>query len=245
MTVALHVETAPEGEATIVRPVGDLALETYPLLRDTLLRCAIAEPAAIVVDVDAMSAESPALAVFITVWIRLNDWPGVPLLLVATREPLRTALDNSAVPRFVPTYRTLAAALDDLRAMPLRQRRQVSLAGGPTNAWHARRLVAHTCVEWEIAAVATDAVLVASELAENAYRHAGSAGWIRLGLRRRLLTVAVADTDPRLPRQRPADDRVGGGQGLVIVDELSRAWGYEARPDGGKVVWATLTVPGA
>jgi hypothetical protein len=73
--------------------------------------------------------------------------------------------------------------------------------------------------------------------------HARSDGWLRLELRSRKLTVAVADADPRPPRLRVPGLGAAGGRGLVLVDKLSRTWGTASRLSGGKVVWAVLTVP--
>jgi hypothetical protein len=243
MTAALRVDTRSAGEAVIVRPVGKLTLETYPALRDVLLKCAASEPTAIVVDLDAMSADRTPLTVFTAVWMRISDWPGIPLLLAAARQPLRAMLDTSSVSRFVSTYRSVPAALQAINAVPARRRRQVPLPGDMTNAQRARRIVAQTCAEWGLTGIVSDAALVASELAENAVKHACSAGWMRLELRGGMFTVAVADTDPRPPRLRPVAERGSGGRGLVVVAWLSRAWGHAPLPQGGKVVWAVLTVP--
>jgi hypothetical protein len=43
-----------------------------------------------------------------------------------------------------------------------------------------------------------------------------------------------------MPDPQAADDRAEGGRGLLLVSALSVAWGVEALPDGGKVVWAEL-----
>jgi hypothetical protein len=72
--------------------------------------------------------------------------------------------------------------------------------------------------------------------------HARSEGWLRLELGSNMLTIAVADADPRPPRLRVPGLRVAGGRGLVLVDKLSRRWGTASRSPVGKVVWAVLTV---
>jgi anti-sigma regulatory factor (Ser/Thr protein kinase) len=167
----------------------------------------------------------------------------VPLVLAGARQPLNALLDVSAVPRFVPTYRTVSEALEGLRADPRRLRRQMQLSYDPVSPRLVRRLVEQVCQEWGIAGMATDAMVVASELTDNMVYHARSDGWVRLELRSNTLTVAVADADPNPPRLRVPGLRAAGGRGLVLVDKLSRTWGTASRLPEGKVVWAVLTVP--
>jgi anti-sigma regulatory factor (Ser/Thr protein kinase) len=244
MTAPLLLETHLQGRTLVVRPVGELLPETHARLRDGLLECAAEEPREIVVDLAGMRAATASLlTVFATVRSRINEWPGVPLVLAAARQPLRALLNVSAVPRFVPTYGSVGEAQEALEAAPPRRRRQVQLACAPTTAQRVRRLVEQTCREWGIPSVIDDAMVVASELTDNMVSHARSDGWLRLELRPQVLTVAVADTDPRPPRLRVPGHRAGGGRGLVLVDKLSRTWGTAAQVAGGKVVWALLAVP--
>lgn len=242
----LLIEAHFRGPTLVVRPGGDLTCETYERLRDGLVKYATEEPAAIVVDLASMRAAiASLLTVFPTVCDRISDWPGVPLVLAAAQKPLRTLLDFSAVPRFVPTYRSVRKALEGLDAAPRPRRCQVQLSCDPASARLARRLVEQVCNEWGIPATVTDAaVVVASELTDNMVYHARSDGWLRLELRRNMLTVAVADADPRPPRLRVPGLGAVGGRGLVLVDKLSRTWGTAARLPDGKVVWAVINVPG-
>lgn len=244
MNAALRLDEYPGADALVLRAVGELTPGTSVELRDRLLKCATQEPAAIVVDLDRMRASTTAsLMVFPAVWSRLHDWPGVPLVLVVARQPLRALLYTSTVPWFVPTYRSVDEALDGLGGPPPRRRRQLPLSCDMDSGRRARRGVEEICREWGIPQVTTNAMMVACELAENMVRHARSAGWLRMELRGDLLSIAVADADPAPPRLRPLHERRHGGRGLVVVDELSRAWGYLPRAGGGKVVWAVLPVP--
>lgn len=242
MSVTLRLDTYRGDRAMVVRPVGVLTSETYLRLRDGLLKCATDEPSAIVVDLDSMrAADWSSLAVFPAVWNRISGWPGVPLVLASARQPMRSVLDTSAVPRFVPTYRSVGEALEVLDTAPPRSRRHVELLGDPASVRPVRRLVEQTCHHWGIPDLVTDAVLVASELTENMVRHARSDGWLRLELRGKQFTVAVADTDPRPPRLGAPRQR--GGRGIALIAALSRTWGIAPRVPVGKVVWAALAVP--
>jgi hypothetical protein len=247
MSTPLLLETHYQGHTLVVRPVGDLTPESHARLRDGLLKYAAEEPPEIVVDLANMRvAIASLLTVFPTVRNRINEWPGVPLVLAGARQPLRTLLDTSAVPRLVPTYPSVSEALQALEAAPRRRRCQVELNCDPASAQLVRRLVKQTSHEWRVPGTVVDAaVVVASELTDNMVYHARSDGWLRLELRGNMFTVAVADADSRPPQLRVPGQRGVGGRGLVLVDKLSRTWGTAPQSSGGKVVWALLTVPPA
>ncbi|MCX4550337.1 ATP-binding protein [Streptomyces sp. NBC_01387] len=84
-------------------------------------------------------------------------------------------------------------------------------------------------------------VLLVSELVTNALRHAGGVTVLRLTADRRCLEVAVADPSPAHPQDRTPDlTGCGGGFGWPMVRRLARTVEVSPRPDGGKVVSATL-----
>lgn len=103
----------------------------------------------------------------------------------------------------------------------------------------ARSFVEAVCRRWSAPEFAVDGGLVVSELVTNAVRHAGTAIVIRLVLGEGGLTVRVADQGPGVPHVVPPDERLVGGRGLAIVEELADAWGVDA-DRGGKAVWCFL-----
>jgi anti-sigma regulatory factor (Ser/Thr protein kinase) len=243
-TSALFLESYLQGGTLMVRPMGELNPRTYERLRDGLYQYAAQEPAAIVVDLASMQAATGSLlTVFPMVHDRVRDWPGLPLVLAAPRQPLRALLDANAVSRSVPTYHSVHEALEGLNAAPPRRRIQVRLACDLASSRMARQLIRRICREWGIPGVSANAAVVASELIDNMVHHARSEGQLRVELCRNSLTISLADADPRLPQLRVPGLREVGGRGLVLVDKLSRTWGTASRPGGGKVVWAVLTVP--
>lgn len=104
----------------------------------------------------------------------------------------------------------------------------------------ARRFLLQTLAAWDVPQLFPDAVIVVSELVTNAITHAPTPGQLRLSLLPDVLRVAVSDSGPGAPEPRQASDTREGGRGLYLVNALTSAWGMEAVPDGGKVVWADL-----
>ncbi len=86
------------------------------------------------------------------------------------------------------------------------------------------------------AALADDAVLIASELLGNAYLHARSAVRLSVSWQAGTLRVEVADDSAVLPGRVGASWDATSGRGMLITDALAGRWG--ARLAGvGKVVW--------
>ncbi|MFE2754666.1 ATP-binding protein [Actinosynnema sp. NPDC059335] len=237
--LALH-RTDVAGVA-VLRPAGTLDLTTYRDLRDGLLECAADEPTALVVRLDdGFECATPAfMSVFTTVCQRVAEWPGVPVLLVAETPGHRRSRAAAAVPRFTTLTAALAAAERPPDHAPDHRaeiRLPASLAGGRL----ARCFVRDACERWVVAHLVPSAATVATELVENAVRHARSAPVLRLRLNGRALTIAVCDDDPDPPATPAVEPLRPGGRGIMIVSSLSRTWGCYRRPRGGKIVWAVL-----
>ncbi len=84
------------------------------------------------------------------------------------------------------------------------------------------------------------AVLVVSELATNAVRHARTPFAVTLEQEDGTVTVSVRDAALPLPRLQTLDPLAAEGRGLVMVAALSDTWGVTCFPGGGKAVWATF-----
>ncbi|GAA2667228.1 MULTISPECIES: ATP-binding protein [Actinosynnema] len=230
--------------ATVVRPEGRLDLSTYVPLRDGLLKCAVTGPSAVVVLLgDGFEFATPALmSVFSTVWTRVAEWPGVRIVLVGESDPHRAALAGGGAGRFVPHYPTLTDALASVEHPAQPQRDEALLPDTPVGALIARQFVRETCERWDLGDRIEDAVLVATELVENALEHTSSAPSLRLELRGGRLVVAVRDGGATPPKPPPPAGRglLPGGRGMRMVESVSRVWGHSPWPGGGKVVWAVL-----
>ena len=88
--------------------------------------------------------------------------------------------------------------------------------------------------------LADDVVLIANELVANAVMHARTEMLLSVELAGDGVRVAVADGSHVLPHWAPSSPTAMSGRGLPLVVRLSRAWGVEPLPDGGKRVWAQV-----
>jgi anti-sigma regulatory factor (Ser/Thr protein kinase) len=107
----------------------------------------------------------------------------------------------------------------------------------PPSSLAARRFLQDALDRWGVDP--GDVLLVASELVANAIIHARTVFSVAVDRTRTGVRVEVEDHDVHLPVRRERDVDAEFGRGLVIVDELSRAWGVD-RLSGGKRVWCEL-----
>lgn len=240
-TVDIRWRSRPVADSLVLEPEGTLDASTYRTFRDGLIKFAMDQPRSVIVVVDDLRVASVgALTAFSSAWMRVGDWPGVPILLVAGAPELHDALVHSAMARFVPVYTGVEAALATLGDPPSRRRAETELVGVAASSRVARAFVRSTCARWGLAASVEDATEVATELVENAVVHAGTDLGLRLELRNGKLTVAVRDGSPRQAVLRERADYPA--RGLHVVTYLSRVWGCAPDLHGGKVVWAVLDV---
>jgi anti-anti-sigma regulatory factor len=242
MTTALQLDTWEQGDSVVVLPRGPLDVGTCPRLRDHLLKVGTDNPRAVIVDLAALAIEGPAaLAVFPVVHTRLQQWPGVPLLLVAPGDGrTRELLARNRTARFLPVHDTISAAVAASDDPPPRRVSRLNLPNALTSPRLARQFARSTCATWNIDDLADDAALLIGELVSNAVMHTSAAPMVRLELRRGLLSVAVYDDLPGEVSVRDPGGSAGGVHGLLLVAQLATAWGCAPTADGGKVVWATL-----
>lgn len=238
----MRIETADLAGVVVATPAGRLDLVSYAALRDDLLKLAADTPIALVVRLDhGFEVPSRAmLAVFTTVWMRISRWPDISMVLLAVTEEHRDDLRAAGVARFVRTCGTLEDALRIVERPPRRRFRRVPLPNSPTAPLLARAVVREACELWDLPGLCEDAVLVVSELVENAVRHAHSESLLRVELRPTGLSLAVRDNDPAPPLLEFPGRDVPGHRGVQLVDRISTAWGFSPSSDGGKIVWAVL-----
>jgi anti-sigma regulatory factor (Ser/Thr protein kinase) len=85
-----------------------------------------------------------------------------------------------------------------------------------------------------------DVLVIVSELASNAIRHAGTGFTLAIEGAPEHVRIEVADHGGGWPVPVERNGAPSsGGMGLQLVDALSDRWGTMERP-GGKVVWAEV-----
>jgi hypothetical protein len=102
----------------------------------------------------------------------------------------------------------------------------------------ARKVVRSTLDEWHLSTMGDDAMLVATELATNAVRHAQSDFTLSIAHSPHGVRLAIGDTVEGMTPHPPDPDDTGG-RGLQIIAGLARAWGHHPA-ENGKLVWAEL-----
>jgi hypothetical protein len=238
---AVCLVPADRAGSTVVTVSGTLTLDSYPDLRDGLLKIATDAPDSMVADIQDLRIDDDTLAsVFSVVAMRISDWPSIPFALVSTRPEHLALLASRAVDRFVAVHADIGTAERERDNPP--RRRAVQLLAPTTGASAlARQFVTRVCAEWGVPEHEEDAQLIVTELVENTVRHTVSAPRLRLELRRGILTVSVGDDDPRAAVLHERLSAVEAGLGLQMVAQVARVWGCSRSWSGGKVVWAVLT----
>ncbi|GGM86950.1 hypothetical protein GCM10011609_24410 [Lentzea pudingi] len=238
----ISVETTELDGVVVATLVGRLDLASYASLRDGLLKQAAGTPVALVVRLgpDFEAASRAMLAVFTTVWMRISQWPDIPVVLVAETDMHRHDLKRSGVSRHVATSADLAAALGRAAEPPPRRYRRLNLPKSLVAALLAREEVRDACQDWQLPALVDDALVVVTELVENAVRHAGSESALRIELRPSGLSLAVRDDSLAVPVRTAARPGVPGHRGMELIDRMCVAWGTTPSSGGGKIVWAVL-----
>jgi STAS domain-containing protein len=240
----LSAVTASVDPVTLIVVDGVLDSSTYLRMRDAVIKAALDEPRAVVVDVSALSvpAES-AWAVFTSARWHVNVWPDVPIVLVCAHAGGRHTIARNGITRYVPVYantKDAVSALDAPGRHGLRRRARAQLAADRAALDMARELVADWLSQWGHDDLITVAGVVATVFVENVLAHTEGPPTLRLECDGVLVTVAVEDASS-VPAQRLEHPRHGADvvSGLAMVSALSRVWGTAPTPNG-KTVWAVI-----
>jgi len=227
----------------ILTPHGVLDSRTYRSLRDRIIKAALDEPTAVVVDVTdlAVPAES-ALVVFTSARWHVSTWPEVPIVLVCEHIAGRSALSRNGVTRYVPVYPTMRDAVEAVshaRPQRLRHRARADLPHQPTTLARARELVSEWLTAWSQTELIPTAKIVVTTFVENVLQHTDSRLSVRVETDGTMVTVAVQDGSTAPVNIREAQSETEAPSGLQIVGALCRAWGNAPTPTG-KTVWAVI-----
>jgi hypothetical protein len=104
----------------------------------------------------------------------------------------------------------------------------------------ARRLVADTIGEWRRhSELLEDAMLVASEMASNVVKHAGTPFSVTVRCHRSGVRISAQDASAAQPIVRDPGPEALSGRGLRLIGDIAEGWGIEWT-EAGKTVWAHL-----
>lgn len=239
MVVSMH----PWGSTRVLSVDGVLDGSTYRDLRDAVIKTALDEPRAVIVDVTELHvpAES-AWSVFTSARWHVSIWPDVPVILVCRHAAGRRAIQRNGITRYVPLYATLESARSAVRdgIEPQRRRARAQLPAVHSSLRRARQLVTEWLTTWSRTDFIPVAAIVVDVLVENVLTHTLSAPRLIVESRGDTVTIAVAD-DSRAPAVRHEDPLRGGDtvSGLAVITALARAWG-STPTSTGKTVWAVI-----
>jgi len=239
---ALMVTADRISDMTLLTAGGVLDSTTYLSLRDTIIKAALAEPAAVIVDVtDLIVPAISAWAVFTSARWHVGTWPEIPIALVSGRPDVRAALRRNGVTRYVPVYQTVEdAALGTAHpCIPGRRRARGTLPADISSLARSRQLVEGWLSAWNVDSLIPVAKIIVTSLVENVLQHTASAPILRLETDGVTVTVAVEDESHHLAELAEAPGGTHVPSGLRFIAALSRVWG-NAPTSSGKTVWAVL-----
>lgn len=239
----IGIDASPHRDVLILVTDGVLDSSTYRTVRDTVVKAALEEPRAVVVDVDRLRVPSAsAWTVFTSARWHVSVWPDVPVVLVCARSQVRRAIAAGGVTRYVPVYPDRESALQAVytQPLPLRRRARSELPASKVGVGLARALITDWLTHWDKSDLIPVATTVGTVLVENVLDHTESAPVLIAESSRDTVTVAVEDCSDHLPGRH--EDAYRGAEivsGLAIVAALCRAWGAIPTPSG-KTVWALV-----
>jgi hypothetical protein len=240
--VALECAVVDDDCGLRVDVAGPLRLTDIGRLRSCLLKCLAEQPAAVLVDLSAMSVPEPlALSVFVAASRQAGRWPGIPLVLCDAPFDVEELLSGGVL-RSVPMFASLAIAREYVRqhgkSMPTISDEILPIAGAPR---HARNVTTEACLRWDLPHLIGPASLIVSELISNVIDHAHTMATLQLTERPDCLDISVRDGSTAEPVMAtgPVPIEATTGRGLVLIDSVAHGWGW-LPAEGGKVVWASL-----
>lgn len=223
---------------------GVLNTHTYRQVRDVIIKAALDEPDAVIVDVTRLSVPTQsAWAVFTSARWHVSTWPDVPILLAHDETATRQVIARNGIARYVPIFSSTLAAIAALQtegvgSLRIRARKLLNATRATTG--QARTLVEESLADGAHTGLIASALVVVTVFVENVLEHTDSAPAVVVEYTDNTVTIAVEDANTAAACLHE-DPRKGADpvSGLAIVAALSRAWG-STPTSKGKTVWAVL-----
>ncbi|MGM1064859.1 hypothetical protein [Saccharothrix sp. Mg75] len=221
----LHVQVFGQDGVSILHLSGLLVPGNYSALRDVLVMTALAEPAAIVVDLAELRVTPPlAATVFRVVRDQVAEWPGVPILL-AGAEP-GTTWD-------LPSYGTVEEAVATVGPPPRRWVVRMPLPRVGASVF-ARLAAEEACRVWSLERLGGPVTGVASRLVDLVDRGLPQRPTIAFEWWHDLFVIAVGDDAPVRCDSWDLRRAVAAAPGRAERCGWSTTW------TDGTLIWAVL-----
>ncbi|WP_434448690.1 hypothetical protein [Lentzea sp. E54] len=234
---SLDVDVREQNGVLVVRFSGRLDWTTYMRAQDVLLDCATKELVGVVVELDELVAESPALLVlFDVVWLSAAHWPGISLSLVVSDHRLRSTLESRGLPRHIPMHSTTSAAVAAVVRLRHEDRVDAALPTCRCLPHVAERITERACERWGIQSMLDVAPQVAVELVSHV--EDDSPLTLMLRMRGDKLSVAVRTTT-RFDLKQWHIMR----HNVASIAVCNFSMGETPAGGGRQVIWALLDVP--
>lgn len=222
---------------------GVLDTTTYLKLRDSIIKAALDEPRAVLVDVNRLEVpSSSAWSVFTSARWHVNTWPDIPVVLISSRVEHQRTIARTGVTRYVPAYACVGSALATLSDIGpcIRRRVRAELPAALASLRTARAMVAECLSAWSQGELTPVATVIVNVFVENVLQHTTCAPVVVVESGGGLVSISVRD-DSVAPAVRHEDPYHGGDpvSGLAIVASVCRAWG-SMPTSSGKAVWAVI-----
>ncbi|HTQ17261.1 MAG TPA: STAS domain-containing protein [Mycobacterium sp.] len=240
---AIWIDIERHRDVPILVMHGALDSDTYRQVRDTIIKAALDEPRAVIVDVNDLSVPSAsAWSVFTSARWHVSIWPDVPILLVCANLQRRLTIAGGGVARYVPVHATRAAVLQTVAAQAShgRRRARAQLPASEVSIGLSRNLIADWLTAWGQPRLIPIASTVATVFIGNVLAYTESAPVLTVENYEETITVAVGD-DSQVPASlhEDADHGIEILSGLALVSALCRSWG-SAPTSSGKTLWAVI-----
>lgn len=234
---SLEVDVRELNGVLVVRFSGRLDWATYMRVQDVLLDCATKELVGVVVELDELVAESPALlVVFDVVWLSAARWPGISLSLVVSDHRLRSTLESRGLPRHIPMHTTTSAAVAAVVRHKHEDRVDAPLPSCRCLPHVAERITERACERWGVQSMLDVAPQIAVELVSHIEDNSPLS--LLLRMRGDKLSIAVRTTARFDLRQWHIMRR-----NIASIAVCNFTMGETPAGGGRHIIWALLDVP--
>jgi signal transduction histidine kinase len=220
---------------------GGLEGEAAAHLRLAVTKALAEQPRAIICDLARLARGTGGLTIFLVIADIMNVWPETAIAIACPDRQLVERLSRIRIEARIPVHRSVDEAIADLGHRPMIMMELLHVMPGGDAAGLARHFVADACQQWDASPFLPDALIVVSELVDNACQHGdGEPIDVRVSLSAMGLRISVKDTAPISPQPTHQTGQING---IRVIAHLSKSWGVLPTQSGGKIVWCLLRHP--